>query len=374
MARILDLTSETGAYATKLLVEAGHDVVRVEPPCGDSLRRRAPFIEGAPPLEASGDHQFLNAGKRSLTLDLDTEAGQALLLALVKSADMVVANLPLPVETEALFAAKPDLIFIGIERAGNELCTAARTGLISITGQPGQRPSVPGAHVSQAVVALHVAISAAAALYARDAVVEGQTIIISEAEALISMMEQAMVTYTSTGKPTERKGYRGAVTAVSGAFECADGYWMLSVPPSGDGWSRFVDWMGDPALKQDGTLASEASRNAEKDTILDVIDRWSLQYRRADLVHEGQSRHIPATPVNTPLELAHDPQLIGRGFLRDVDHPLLGVMRVPIGALASLRGVTPVHAPILGEHSREILSGLGLSDATLGSLMETGIV
>jgi crotonobetainyl-CoA:carnitine CoA-transferase CaiB-like acyl-CoA transferase len=374
MARILDLTSETGAYATKLLVEAGHDVVRVEPPCGDGLRRRAPFIEGAPPLEASGDHQFLNAGKRSLTLDLDSEAGQVILLALVKSADMVVANLPLPVETAALFEARLGLIFIGIESAGNELCAAARSGLISITGQPGQRPSVPGAHVSQAVVALHVAVSAAAALYARDRVPEGQTIIVSEAEALISMMEQAMVTYTSTGKSTERKGYRGAVTAVSGAFECADGYWMLSVPPSGDGWSRFVDWMGDPTLKQDGTLDSEASRNAEKDTILDVIDRWSLQHRRADLVHEGQSRHIPATPVNTPLELAHDPQLIGRGFLRDVAHPLLGTMRVPVGAIAALRGVTPGHAPILGEHSREILSGLGLSDATLGSLMETGTV
>jgi crotonobetainyl-CoA:carnitine CoA-transferase CaiB-like acyl-CoA transferase len=374
MARILDFTTETGAYATKLLVEAGHDVVRVESPFGDSLRRRGPFIDGAPSLEASGDHHFLNAGKRSLTLDLTSEAGRRVLLALVGTADMVVANLPLAIATEDLFKARPDLIFIGIESEGNELCTAARTGLISITGQPGHRPSVPGAHVSQAVVAMHVAISAAAALYARETMPEGQTILVSESEALISMMEQAMVTWTSTGKPTERKGYRGAVTAVSGAFECADGYWMLSVPPSGDGWSRFVEWMGDPALDQDGALGTEASRNAEKDNILDVIDRWSLQRHKADLVNEGQSRHIPATPVNTPLELANDPQLIGRGFLRDVDHPLLGAMRMPIGAIAAIRGVVPVHAPILGEHSREILNELGVSDETLGSLMETGIV
>lgn len=374
MARILDLTSETGAYATKLLVEAGHDVVRVEAPGGDSLRRRGPFIDGAPPLEAGGDHQFLNAGKRSLTLDLATDAGQKLLLSLVATADMVVANLPLVVDTKAVFDARPDLIFIGIESAGSELCTAARTGLISITGQPGQRPSVPGAHVSQSVVALHVAISAAAALYSRETRPEGQTIVVSATEALVSMMEQAMVTYSSTGMTTERKGYRGAVTAVSGAFECADGYWMLSVPPSGDGWSRFVNWMGDPALKQDGTLGSEASRNAEKDSILDVIDRWSLQHSRAELVNEGQSRHIPATPVNTPLELINDPQLIGRGFLRDLEHPLLGTIRLPIGAIARLRGIAPVHAPVLGEHSREILSGLGVSDETFNSLMETGIV
>ena len=374
MARILDLTTETGAYATKLLVEAGHDVVRVEPPQGDSLRRRGPFVEGAPPLEASGDHHFLNAGKRSLTLDLATQAGKRVLLALVGRADLVVANLPLPVPVEDLFKARQNLIFIGIDGDGNELCTAARTGLISITGQPGQRPSVPGGHVSQAVIALHVALSAAAALYSSAHHPEGKTIIVSETDALVSMMEQAMVTWTSTGKTTERKGYRGAVTAVSGAFQCADGYWMLSVPPAGDGWSRFVDWMGDPELGQDGSLDSEASRNAEKDTILDVIDRWSLQRCKADLVSEGQARHIPATPVNTPLELAVDPQLIGRGFLRDVDHPLLGSLRMPIGAIATLRGVAPSHAPILGEHSREILSALGYSDEALRSLMETGTV
>ncbi|MEA1015753.1 CaiB/BaiF CoA transferase family protein [Sphingosinicella sp. LY1275] len=374
MTRVLDLTTQTGAYATKLLVEAGHDVVRIEAPEGDELRRRGPFLDGAPPLEAGADHHFLNAGKRSLTLDLEKEAGQQVFLALVASAELVVANLPLAVELERLFEARPDLIFIGIEGEGPELCTAARTGLISITGQPGQRPCVPGGHVSQAIVALHVAIAAAAALYAQEDHPQGQKIFVSEAETLISMMEQAMVTWTTTDRPTERKGYRGAVTAVSGAFECADGYWMLSVPPSGDGWSRFVEWMGDPALGQDGALDSEASRNAERDTILDVIDRWSLMRRKSDLVNEGQARHIPATPVNTPLELAADPQLIGRGFLRDIDHPLLGTMRMPIGAIAALRGTPPVHAPILGEHSREVLSELGYSDDVRRSLIETGII
>ncbi|MBD7939963.1 CaiB/BaiF CoA transferase family protein [Brevundimonas guildfordensis] len=374
MARVLDLTTETGAYAARLLVEAGHDVVRIEPPQGDSLRRRGPFLEGAPPLEASADHHFLNAGKRSLTLDLTVEAGRQILLRLVEAADLVVANLPLPIKVNDLMQARPGLIFIGIEGDGHELCTAARTGILSITGQPGERPSVPGAHVIQAVVALHVATTASAALYAKDQTAQGQKIIVSEAECLVAMMEQAMVTWTTTGKSTERKGYRGAVTAVSGAFACADGYWMLSVPPSGDGWSRFVEWMGDPRLGQDGALGSEASRNAEKENILETIDRWSASQRKLDLVTQGQGRHIPATPVNTPLELTNDPQLIGRGFLRDVDHPLLGTMRLPVGAIAALRGAAPVRAPVLGEHSREILCELGYSDEERRSLMETGTV
>ena len=374
MARVLDLTGETGAYATKLLVEAGHDVVRVEPPEGDRLRRRGPFLDGAPPLEASADHHFLNAGKRSLTLDLESPAGQRIFLELVKAADLLVASLPLPVSVEQLQSARPDLIVIGIESQGGELCTAARTGLISITGQPGQRPVVPGGHVTQAVVALHVAVAAAAALYARETDPRWQYIRVSESEALVSMMEQAMVAWTSTGRSTERKGFRGAVTAVSGAFECADGYWMLSVPPSGEGWSRFVEWMGDPALDEGGTLGSEGSRNAEKDSILSIIDRWSLTQRKADLVSQGQKRRIPATPVSSPLELTNDPQLVGRGFLRDVDHPLLGVIRLPAGAIAARRGAAPARAPVLGEHSREILYELGCSDDDRRALIETGTV
>jgi len=374
LVRVLDVGSVSAAYGTRVLVEAGYEVIRIEPPEGDSLRRRRPFLDGAPVPEAGADHQYLNGGKKSLTLDLATSAGKRILRDAVRTADVMIATLPLPIDEKALAELNPALVVVGVEEDGEELCTVARTGLLSITGQPGERPAVPGAHVSYAMVGLHVAIAVSAALYARELSGKGQRITISVAQCLVSMMEQAMVTLLATGKGTERRGYRGAVTAVSGAFPCADGYWMLSVPPTPAGWERFMEWMGDPVLADDESLTSESQRNARKDMILDRIDRWSLGFTKQELVNEGQNRHIPSTPVATPLDLINDPQLIGRGFLREIDHTILGKVRVPVGAIATVTGRAPARAPMLGEHSNEILQELGYSADDRRVLAETGVI
>jgi crotonobetainyl-CoA:carnitine CoA-transferase CaiB-like acyl-CoA transferase len=374
MPRVLDLTPVCAAYGPRLLVEAGYDVIRIESPQGDALRRRGPFLPNVPVPEASADHQFLNAGKRSMTLDFTTAAGLEVLKTAVRTADVLIAALPLPVDREELAALNPELVIVGIEADDEEVLTIARTGLLAITGQPGERPAVPGAHVSYAIVGLHLALAVSAAMLARELSGGGRYITVSAAECLISMVEQAMVTYQSTGKSTERRGYRGAVTAVSGAFPCADGYWMLSVPPTPDGWRRFMEWMNDPVLADDETLTAESQRNARKELILDRIDQWSLRYTKQELVTEGQNRHIPSTPVSNPLELINDPQLVGRGFLRDIDHALLGRVRMPVGAIAAVKGRNIGRAPLLGEHSSELLQELGYSEQQRRVLAETGVV
>ncbi|AKH42912.1 crotonobetainyl-CoA:carnitine CoA-transferase CaiB-like acyl-CoA transferase [Altererythrobacter atlanticus] len=374
MARILDLAPANAAYATRLLAEAGHDVIRVECPRGDALRRQGPFVDGAPVLESGANHLFLNAGKRSVSLDLESDAGKDILLELVRGCDVMIASDSCPVAEADLFAAQPDLVFIDVTSEMGELCTVARSGLLSITGQPGERPYVPGGHVAFAITGLHVALAASAALLAGEDNAGGHRITVSETECLISMMEQAMVGYTALGKVAERMGYRGAVTAVSGAFPCADGYWMLSVPPSGDGWKRFVEWTGDPAFNSDKDLESEAHRNAQKEKLLDEIDRWSMGFAKLDLVTQGQERRIPATPVATPMELLDDPQLVARGYLRGMSHPLLGQVRLPVGAIAVAKGDAIARAPMLGEHTAEILAELGYSDAQRSALIEMAVI
>lgn len=373
MARILDLASANAVYGTRLLAEAGHDVIRVEVPQGDALRRQGPFVDGAPVLESGANHLFLNAGKRSLSLDLGSDSGKRIFIDLVRTSDVLVSSAPLAVEEDELFAANPDLIFINVASETGELYAVARSGLLSITGQPGERPYVPGGHVAFAITGLHVALAASAGLLAREESGGGHRIAISETECLVSMMEQAMVGYMALGKGAERMGYRGAVTAVSGAFPCADGYWMLSVPPSGDGWSRFVDWTGDPVFAGEN-LQSEAHRNAQKEMLLDEIDRWSMGFSKLELVTQGQERRIPATPVATPMELLDDPQLIARGYLRNMDHPLLGAVRMPIGAIATVCGDVATRAPMLGEHTAEILRELGYSDEQRSALIEMAVI
>ncbi|MGH7768606.1 MAG: CaiB/BaiF CoA transferase family protein [Candidatus Binatia bacterium] len=371
MSRILDLTEHSGAYAARLLAETGHDVIRIEPPEGDRLRRLGPYLGGKPGLETGSYHQFLNAGKRSLTLNLKSPACRKIFLDLVKSADAVLANLPLPVDEAVLLDARPNLVLVKIEDGEPELCAVARSGLLAITGHPRERPVLLGGHVVYAAIGLHVAVAAAAALYVLQQTGAGQVVSVSAQQCLQGLAEQAMVTYTSTGKVTERRGYRGAVTAVSGAFPCADGYWMVSVPHTPEGWVKFMDWVQDPVLMADTALLDEAERNAKKDLILDRLAEWSKKFKKAEIVTEAQRRHIPASPVSTAFDLAQDPQLVARGFLTEIDHPLFGKILFPVGAIASVLGRKLEPAPLLGQHSTEIFAELGYSAADHQALLET---
>lgn len=374
MARILDLTDHSAVYSTRLFVEAGHEVIRLEPRQGDEIRRLGPYLGGKQDLEHGAYHHFLNAGKKSLTLDTSTPAGRSLLLELCQTADAVIASAPLPLEEAAITACNPRLVLTVVSDGDPELCAYARSGLLAITGHPGQRPVLMGGHVVYAATGLYVAAAAAAALYVAEQTGEGQVVRVSVEECLQSLAEQAMVTYISTGKNTERRGYRGAVTAVSGAFPTEDGYWMISVPHTPEGWRKFMEWVQDPVLMEDESLVDEAERAAKKDFILDRLEKWSARFRKEEQVAESQRRHIPASPVATPLDLARDPQLIARGFLQEVDHPEFGRTLLPVGALASLRGTRVGLAPTLGQHNAELLAELGYSAEEQRALIESGTV
>jgi crotonobetainyl-CoA:carnitine CoA-transferase CaiB-like acyl-CoA transferase len=173
---------------------------------------------------------------------------------------------------------------------------------------------------------------------------------------------------------TERRGYRGAVTPISGAFPCADGYWMLSLSDSTERWQRFVEWMQDPVLAEDESLLQYENRLAQRDMVLDRIGAWAMAYTKQQVVTEAQRRHIPSAPVCTALDLSEDPQLIDRGFLVEIDHPEFGGLRFPRGALAAIQGREMRMAPRLGEHNDEILRELGYSEEEAGLLMERAVI
>ena len=374
MARILDLTSETGAYGTRLLAELGHDVVRVEPVAGDVLRRSGPYLGATPDLESGAYHQYFNAGKRSFTPNLESQDGKRLLLSLVAKADAVVASLPLPVDQAALLEANPDLVLIRLDDGPPELCAYARSGLLLITGEPGSAPVLMGGHAPLAAIGTYLAIAAASALLAWQVTGKGQIVDVSAQECLNVLCEQAMIYYDTEGEVMERRGARGGITAVAGALPCADGHWMVSVPPNKDGWANFTQWIPDPMFTADPALVSEAMRKEKKDLILDRVAAWSTKHKKDDLVVEAQRRHIPASPVTTPLDLVCDPQLLTRGFLQPIDHPKFGKMNFPIGALAQLWGGKPKMTPLLGEDNAAILAEIGYSAAEIETLFDIGAV
>jgi CoA:oxalate CoA-transferase len=359
MTRIIDLTGIVGSYATRLFVEEGHEVIWVEETKGDDLRRLPPFLADKKDLERSAYHQFLNAGKKSLALDLNSPTSQKLFIDLLGRSDVLVAERPLPVDKQLCFEANPKLVVTKIENDSPEICAMARSGLLSLTGQPNQAPMILGAHIPYLAVGAYVGVATAAALLAARNSGRGIIASVSVRQALESFVEQAMVEYSFSGTITERRGSKGAITAISGALPCKNGHWVISQIHRPGRWDKFLDWVQDPDLSSDPSLAQEENQHKHRDFIMDRLHAWATRFTKEELVEEAQRRHFPASPVSTTLDLIDDPQLVARGFLREMTHPLLGRIIFPQGAIATVAGVQLNPAPQLGQHNKEIMRELG---------------
>jgi CoA:oxalate CoA-transferase len=370
--RVIDLTSLSGAYAARLFAESGHEVIRIESAAGDEVRRLPPFLRSKQDLEHGAYHQFLNAHKKSVTLDLDTAGDRQIFLDLLSHAEILVANDPLPIDEQTCLKANPRLVLTRIVDDAPELCAVARSGLMSLTGHPDRAPVTLGAHVPQLAVGIYVAVAAAAALLARNTSGRGVMAAVSVRDSLASFVEQAMVEYRFSGTVTARRGSRGAITAVSGAMPCKDGHWVISQIHRPGRWSKFVDWVQDPELSADPSLAEEANQHKHRDFIMQRLDAWAQRFTKTELVEQAQRLHFPASPVSTPLDLVGDPQLLARGFLSAIDHPEFGKISFPHGAVASVLGNRLSRAPRLGEHNEEIFAALRRAPGSAATHVSAG--
>ncbi len=374
MGRVLDLSRQAGVYATRLLAEQGHDVIRLEPPGGDAVRRQGPFLGGAPDIEDGAYHQFFNAGKRSVALDVTTAAGREAFARLAQTADTIVASLPLPIPEAELRALNPDLVLVLItEDDRPELCAYARSGLLSITGHPDRAPVLMGGHIMYAATGLWVMIAAASALLVHRMTGEGQTVTVDIQQCFESFLDHGIENYMARGRRVERSGARGSVTALAGALPSSDGFWMLSLMDSREQWRMLLEWMDDPVLTNDETLGKYEARLARRDELLDRIGNWASGSTKLDVVSEAQSRHIPAAPIATSLDLAEDAQLIDRRFLVEIDHPAHGHMLFPRGALATIWDREMPVAPRLGSANAEILGEVGYTEEECVLLFERSV-
>ncbi len=135
-----------------------------------------------------------------------------------------------------------------------------------------------------------------------------------------------------------------------------------------------MDWVQDPELISDPSLAQEENQHKRRDFIMDRLDEWAKGFTKTELVEEAQRRHFPASPVSTPLDLIDDPQLIARGFLKEIDHPEFGRIKFPVGAIASVLKTQLLAAPRLGEHNTEILAQLGYTADDHQTLLAAGAI
>src|SRR5215471_17672228 len=395
--RVIDLTQfEAGPSCTETLAWLGADVIKIEPPGrGDQARSASTDRPGF------DSHYFLllNANKRSVTLNLRHPDGAAILVQLLKDADVFVENLrPGSVERlgfdyESVRALNPRIVYAQIKGFppdgpyGNFLSFdhigQAVGGAVSVTGARDGPPLKPGPTIADTGTGLHCAIGILAALLQRQQTGVGQRVEVAMQEAVINYCRVSYAVQARTGRAAERSGNQGqlGMTAPLDIFPCRPGgsndyVFIYTARAHNQHWLALLDVIGRPELKEDPRFASPATRAAHADAVGEVISAWTRQRTKQEAMQALGSAGVPAGAVFDTLELSEDTYLRQRGMFVTVRHPERGDFTMPGWPVRmSCSHVDVAPAPLLGQHNRDVYCGmLGLSEPELIRLANEGVI
>lgn len=367
--RVIDMSRWiAGPHAALILGDLGADVVKVESPGGDPSRLSGPHVHGE-----STYFMALNRSKRGVVVDTRSEAGIALLIRLLTQADILIENFrpgtlaAMGLGAERLAEINPRLVTVSVSGYGQtgpqagdgcfDSVAQAVSGLQSVTGAPGEAPSRAGFYVADYAAALHAALGAVVALFARTRTDRGQAIDISLVESLLSMSATFVPGYTAAGVEPTRQGNRSIHAAPADVFETADGFVQLSASTNAL-FVALATAMGRPEMLSDPRFATNALRLENVGSLTDEIRRWTRAQTSEELVAALREARVPAGKVQTVADVVRNPQLRAREYFVEIDHPVAGpvefagpVLRMA-GAPAS--GLRP--SPGLGEHTGDVLT------------------
>lgn len=382
--RVLDLTSAVGALCGKLLGDLGLDVIKIEPPDGGAARREPPFANGHAHREGSLRFAYLNAGKRSITLDLTKPSARSLLLQLVERADVIVEDFApgylsgVGLSYEALLEKQSKLILVSISGFGQDgpyanyqttdLIGNAMGGLLYISGDPKMTPCNPPETQSLYYASLFASYGVMLALWQREIRGIGAWIDTS-VQASMALHEHVAFNYSAEGRVMKRAGSQHQHNAPANLFQCKNGWISLFVTQTH--WPLLLKvWPDhDPEL-DDPKWVNSNLRRQHADYINAQVTEFTSRFLKEDLAELMQKHGIPGLPVNSPSDFMKDPHIQARGFFANVTHPVLGSFAQP-GTPFMVDGQRspPSPAPLLGQHNHEVLCGeLGLSAGEMAVL------
>jgi CoA:oxalate CoA-transferase len=389
---VLDLTSTIrGMHCTKMFGDYGAEVILVEPVGGSRARHIGPFANGIPGLETSLHFAHHNRNKKSITLNLHKTRGQELLRDLVHSADILVEDWPvgaldaLGLGFADLHEINPRLVMCSITGFGqtgpyanyktSNIVENAMGGLMSITGPADKPPTLTGAQQAEHATAMHAAFATASALLYRDLQNAGQHIDVSAQECVANVLENAIEQYTYTGVVRKRAGSRHPTAWPCTVLPCKDGYVGMCCTQLKEVRAAAL-LAEDQELADDPVLDNQFERRARADELEPRLIAGYMKYGKSELFHRGQELGCPIGMTSDARDLAEDPHLIEVGYFAEFEHPVIGKYKdiaTPV-YLNETPGAMRSSAPLLGQHTAEILHSVGLGEAELSFLRADGVI
>lgn len=387
--RVLELAQiMAGPTCGMLLADMGADVVKVEKlPGGDDSRGYTePLVNGV-----SAPFMVLNRNKRGIAINLKHAAGRDVLLRMVRGADVLTENYrrgtleKLGLGYDVLSAVNPGLVYCAVsgygrngpdaDKGGFDLIAQGFSGLMSITGEPGGPPVKTGNPVADINAGILAAVGILAAYAHKQATGQGQVVDTSLMEAALQQTYWHAAIYFATGRSPGPTGSAHLLTAPYQAFATRDG-WINIGGANQANWERIADVLGHPEWRDDARFATNSARMANLPALTDAMNKVLATRTKAEWIAAFDAVGVPVGPVNSIGDALEHPQTRARDMVVEVDHPQAGPTRALGCPLHFSRTPTRITraAPVLGEHTREVLHEHGYADADIDALVRDGVV
>jgi crotonobetainyl-CoA:carnitine CoA-transferase CaiB-like acyl-CoA transferase len=384
---VLDATQVmAGPYCAMLLADMGARVIKVEPPGGDSTRSMA----GARGNDSAA-FNAVNRGKQGIVLDLRHEQGRAVFTRLARTADILVENYrpgvmkKFGLDYESLRVENARLIYASISghgqtgpwssKGGFDLIAQGLSGLMSVTGTADGEPVKVGVPITDLGASLFAAIGILGALHRRSTSGAGQHIDTSLVDAGIALSVWEAAVYFTTGEVPAPLGTAHRLSAPYQAFRCADRYMTIGAANDRN-FIKVARVLGHQEWLTDDRFSSNTQRIAHRDELARLIEAETLKQPVAFWLSEFEQAGIPCGPILDYEDALTTPQAVAREMTVDVDHPTLGPLRT-LGTPIKM-SETPLdprrRAPLLGEHTEDVLIAAGYSGDEIAQLRRTGAV
>ncbi|MGO0633324.1 CaiB/BaiF CoA transferase family protein [Pseudomonas sp. SAR267] len=385
--RVLDLSRiMAGPWSGQVLADLGADVIKVErPEVGDDTRTWGPpFLkdQAGNATKEAGYYLSVNRGKRSVTVDLADPAGQQVVRELAAASDIVLENFKVGTLSryglgyDDLKAVKPDIIYCSItgfgqtgpkrDNAAYDFMIQAMGGLMSVTGErddlPGGGPQKVGIPIVDIMTGMYATVAVLAALAHRERTGEGEYIDLAMLDVQTAVLANQAMNHLVSGKTPQRAGNRHPNIQPQDVFKCADGHIVLAVGNDGQ-FRRFCEVIAAPALADDPLYATNQARVDNLPSLLRLIAERLAERPLQEWLSALEAAKVPCGPINTVPMVFADEQVQAREMLRQLPHPLAGVVPQVVSPIRMRNASLDFNRapPLLGQHTAEVLRELGIT-------------